>query len=202
MKSKFNKRAFISLVTFFLSIVVLITGVMLLVMPDATLAYWNKWTFMGLEKNDWEHFHAVVSIYLTVIVVWHIMQNWKAMVSYMKSKANENFKHKRELIIASLVSVVVIGGSVINSPISMVTEIFAPVQTVWYDENDEPPFEDAQGLSLVQLAKLQDNNIHDIIAKLQQHGIKYASLKSSLEDIADNSEYSSKELYEIIYKKD
>ncbi len=171
-------------------------------MPDATLAYWNKWSFLGLEKNDWEDFHAVISIYLTLIVIWHIMQNWKAMVSYMKSKANENFKHKRELMMASIISVVVIGGSVVNSPISMVTEVFEPVQTVWYDKKDEPPFEDAQGLSLIQLAKLQDNSVKNIVAQLTKYDIQYESPKSSLEDIADNSQYSAKELYEIIHKKD
>lgn len=197
MKTKFNKRAFISLVTFFLSIFVLVTGIMLLIMPDASLAYWNRWSFLTLEKNQWESFHAVVSIYLTIIVIFHIIQNWKPMVSYMKSKASENFKFKKELMSAAIISTVVTIGSFTNSPISMVTELFEPVSNAWYSQKAEPPFEDAQALPLHMLAKVQDISIVAISRTFDKNGIKY-DINENLEEIAENNNYSSSDLYKMI----
>lgn len=199
--NKFNKRAFISLVTFFLSIMVLITGIVLLVMPDATLAYWNKWSFITLEKNQWEHFHAVVSIYVTIIIVLHIIQNWKSMKSYMKSKAGEKFKNKKELIFASIVSFVLIVGSVLPSPVSAITAIFEPAQEIWYSKKDEPPFEDAQGLPMNALIKLEMFTKMEVINTFKIYDIKYESLNDTLEDIADENDISSKRLYVLIKTK-
>lgn len=197
-KQKFNKRAFISLVTFFLSLVAFITGVVLLIMPDATMAYWNAWSLLGLDKNDWEHFHAVVSIYVSVIIVFHIIQNWKPMLSYMKSKAGENFKNKRELLFASIVSVVLIAGSSVDTPISSITKVFEPAQEAWYSKTDEPPFEDAQALSMNALIKLgvfEERRVRDVLKGFE---IKHSSLNQSLEDIAEENEISSKRLYVLI----
>ncbi len=194
MKKRFNKRAFISLITFFLSLAVFITGIILLVMPDATLAYWNKWTFLNLEKNDWESFHGVVSIYFSAIIIFHIIENWKPMLSYMKSKTNEKFKNKRELFFASIVSLTIIIGSFTNSPISMVTKAFEPISESWYSKKDEPPFEDAQGLPLKLLIKVQNLDEEKVIKIFNKLEIKY-TFDESLEDIADNNDIGSKELY-------
>lgn len=199
--NKFNKRAFISLVTFFLSIMVLITGIVLLVMPDATMAYWNKWSLMGLEKNQWEHFHAVISIYVTVIIVFHIIQNWKSMLSYMKSKAGQEFKNKKELVLAATLSLVLIVGSSIPTPISSITAVFEPAQEAWYSKKDEPPFEDAQGLPLNLLVKLDIFKEAEIKNVFKSYEIKYESLDESLEDIADRNDISSKRLYVLIKTK-
>lgn len=198
MNKKFNKRAFISLITFFLSIMALITGIVLLVMPDATMAYWNSWSLLGLQKNQWEHFHAVISIYLTVIVIFHIVQNWKAMLSYMKSKAGEKFKNKKELLFASIVSIVLIAGSSVETPISSITVVFEPAQESWYDTKDEPPFEDAQGLPLEMLANIQSFDKSKIETIFRINKIKFDSLKETLEDIAEQNDTSSKRLYMMI----
>lgn len=194
---KFNKRAFISLITLFLSIAVLLTGIILLIMPDATLAYWNKWTFLNLEKNEWESFHAVVSIYFTTIIIFHIIENWKPMMSYMKSKTNENFKHKRELIFSSIISVLIVIGSFTNSPVSMITDIFEPISESWYTKKHQPPFEDAQGLPLKLLIKVQELDEKNVNQVLKDLKINYSSGKS-LEDIAEVNNISSRELYNLI----
>ena len=196
-QKKFNKRAFISLITMFLGIGVLVTGIMLLIMPDPTLAYWNKWSFLGLEKLDWESFHAVVSIYFTIIIVFHIIENLKPMLSYIKSKAGENFKHKKELLSATVVSVLITIGSFTSSPVSSVIELFEPISESWYSKEYEPPFEDAQGLALKLLIKVQDldeRKVKEVFTKLD---LDY-SFESTLEEIAEMSNYSSRELYNLI----
>ena len=176
----------------------LITGIVLLVMPDATMSYWNSWSLLGLQKNQWEHFHAVISIYLTVIVIFHIVQNWKAMLSYMKSKAGEKFKNKKELLFASIVSVVLIAGSSVETPISSITAVFEPAQESWYDTKDEPPFEDAQGLPLEMFANIEGLDINKIKVIFKTNGITFESKEQTLEDIADINKTSSKRLYMMI----
>lgn len=194
---RFNKRAFISLVTFFLGVAVLITGLMLLIMPDPTLAYWNKWTFLNLDKIEWEQFHAVASIYFSLIVVLHIIENWKPMLSYMKKRTNKNFTYKRELIASIFVSAVITAGSFTSSPVAAVVEVFEPISESWYAEEYEPPFEDAQGLPLKLLARVQDLNDRKIDDVFRGLGIDY-SLDQTLEEIAENSAMSSRDLYELI----
>ena len=127
MKKKFNNRAFISLVSLFLGFSVLLTGLMLYIMP-----YEDDVSFLSLKTVEWGFFHMVVSVYFTIIIIFHIIENWKLMISYMKSKAKENFKHKRELISAIIVSIILTIGSFTDSPIAKIINVFEPISEFFW----------------------------------------------------------------------
>ena len=123
------------------------------------------------------------------------------MLSYMKSKSGQPFKNKKELILAAILSIVLILGSSVKTPISSVLEVFEPAQEAWYTKNDEPPFEDAQGLPLKLLVKLDMIDKEDLQKGFKINNVVFESLDESLEDIADRNKISSKKLYEMIKKK-
>ena len=76
----------------------------------------------------------------------------------------------------------------------MVTKAFEPISESWYSKKDEPPFEDAQGLPLKLLIKVQNLDEEKVIKIFNKLEIKY-TFDESLEDIADNNDIGSKELY-------
>ena len=133
METKFNKRAFVSLITFFLSISVLVTGVLLYVLPHS-----DDLKVLGLDPHGWAVYHMVVSLYFVVIVIFHIIENWKTMLSYMKAKADKNFRYKKELLGAFIVSIFITIGSFTSSPVSKVLDIFEPISVyLWPDYVDK-----------------------------------------------------------------
>lgn len=128
MFGTFNKRAFISLMTLFLSIFVLITGFLLYILPHS-----DEVSVLGLNPHGWGFFHMVISFYFVVIVIFHIIQNLKTMLSYMRNKNQEPFKYKKELISALVISLILTIGSVTKSPISEVIDIFEPISEYFWD---------------------------------------------------------------------
>ena len=193
-KNRFKMKAFISLVTIFLGAGVLVSGIVLLIMPDPTLAYWNRWTFLNMEKIPWETFHGAVSIYFTIVIGYHIYENWKPLVSYFKAKVHHGVKQRRELIWATVLSTIIIVGSFTESPIAEIVEVFEPVSESWYSTEHEPPFEDAQGLPLELLIKVQDLDGEKVGSTLKALNITY-SLGESLEEISEKSDKTPSEIY-------
>ena len=125
----FNARAFISLMTLFLSVFVLITGFLLYILPHS-----DEISVLGLNPHGWGFFHMVISFYFVVIVVFHIFQNLKTLLSYLRNKNKERFKYKKELLSALCISMILTIGSITKSPISQVIEVFEPISEYFWDK--------------------------------------------------------------------
>lgn len=198
---KFKFRAFISLCTTFLFLAATITGLFMFVMPDPSVAYWNNWQFLGLDKIDWEGLHGIVSTYWSIFLLVHLILNWKLFTSYLKRKKNKITKKSRigkELLIAIVVSGLLIVGSAIDSPLQKVAVPFEALQGVWYSENHNPPIEDLQAIPLKFVIKIYDLNINEVESKLKGLNIDMIDMDLSLEEYCEIYNISPREMFNVM----
>jgi len=56
-KRRLSGRAFVTLLTTFCFVVLVLTGFVLFVEPHGRVAYWTDWRLLGLGKQHWDGIH-------------------------------------------------------------------------------------------------------------------------------------------------
>ena len=96
-------RAFTSLVSLVSFILLCLTGIILFVEPHGRVAYWTKWSFWGLEKDQWGNIHIYSGLLFLIAGGFHIYYNWKLLIKYLSGKVETSLRHKRELALSGLI---------------------------------------------------------------------------------------------------
>ena len=112
MPQDFQKRGFVSLLTFAGFVIMSLTGLVLYIMPQGRVAYWVVWKFLGLTKTQWDSMHTISSILFLAAGIFHLVYNWNAFVSYIISKIQGGLRMKREMVLTGALTVLVIVSAV------------------------------------------------------------------------------------------
>ena len=90
-------RAFTSLCSLVSFILLLLTAIILYIEPHGRVAYWTKWNFLGLEKDQWGNIHLFSGLLFLVAGGFHLYYNWKPLIGYLSGKIETGLRYKREL---------------------------------------------------------------------------------------------------------
>jgi hypothetical protein len=96
-------RAFTSLCSLLSFILLCNTGIILYIEPHGRVAYWIKWHFLNLEKDQWGNIHVYSGLLFLIAGGFHIYYNWKPLVEYLSGKIKSVLRYKRELLISSVI---------------------------------------------------------------------------------------------------
>ena len=187
MKEKrFHNRGFITFLTGLSFLIMTITGVVLYFVPHGRIAYWVDWKFIALTKTDWDNMHIVSSIVFAAAGIYHIYYNWKALVNYIVNKVSDSMRLKKELYLASAISLFVIIGSIyLIPPVNYIIEFSGYLKDSWVSSKEyEPPFGHAEEFSLKVFTKKMNINLDGALTELTKQGITVHDTKESLKDIA------------------
>jgi len=163
-----------------------ISGLILYLVPEGRIAYWTHWVFLGLSKTDWGNIHILSSILFLVAGIAHILFNWKALLNYFRSKLTQAINLWRELLIASVVTLLVILSSLLYlPPLAFLLDLNDAIKDAWIlQDKYEPPFGHAELLSLQAFTKKMDINLSEAEKRLREEGIHFESTQDTLEEIA------------------
>jgi hypothetical protein len=183
-------------------LIMTITGIVLYFAPQGRVAYWVFWEFIGLSKTDWGNIHIISSIVFAVAGGFHIYFNWKPLINYLSGKIAGSLKYGKELAAASVLSVIIIAGSIyLFPPFNYVIEFSEYLKNAWvYSKEYEPPFGHAEQTSLRTFTKRMDIDLKKAEAELKAEGIKFHSAKDRLEDIAAANHITPMDIYVVIKK--
>jgi hypothetical protein len=200
--ARIHKRGLTSFFTLFGFLIMSVTGLVLYVVPEGRVAYWTVWEFAGLTKTDWGNIHILSSILFIVAGGFHTYFNWKPLMNYFKDRARKGVKLRRELAIASVLSVWVIVSSIwAFPPLSYLLDFNEWVKETWVVQDEyEPPFGHAEMLSLKVFTKKMDIDLGKAVEELKANGVMFDSAEETLEDIAGNNDVSPMNLYLLIKK--
>lgn len=201
-KSNWNGRAFTSLSSLVSFILLCLTGIILFVEPHGRVAYWTKWSFWGLEKDQWGHIHIFSGLLFLVAGGFHIYYNWNLLIKYLSGKIETTLRHKRELALSSLILVWIVASGIWSlPPLAYVSDLGEKIKSAWVSSPDlEPPFGHAELVSLKTFCKKQRIPLDKAVAELRKAGFKVASSKETLADIAASKETSGMGVYAVIKK--
>ena len=71
-QTKWSGRAFTSLLSLVSFIILSLTGIILYVEPHGRVAYWTKWRFLGLEKDQFGSIHVLASLLFLIAGGFHL----------------------------------------------------------------------------------------------------------------------------------
>ncbi len=75
-------RAFASLCSLAGFMLLCVTGLILFLEPHGRVAYWTRWCFLGLEKDQWGNIHIISGFLFLIAGAFHLYYNWKAILGY------------------------------------------------------------------------------------------------------------------------
>jgi DNA-binding phage protein len=201
-KNQFSWRIFISLGLFVAFFVLLVSGVILYISPPGRVANWTDWRLFGLGKSEWQQQHIIFGFAFAILSLLHLfIINWKAFVSYLKTKASEGFKHREELVDVILIALFFAFGTYFHTqPFEAIISFGHGISNSWERQGRRAPVAHAELMTLVELSQQpsQGDDPDALIAKLKQAGLIVVSKQQTLADIAAKNRMTAEKIYELI----
>jgi hypothetical protein len=194
----FHWRAFASLVITVAFLVIALTGIGLYVSPPGRIANWSGWTLMGLTKANWQSVHMVFGFVFIAMAAWHLFFNWRALMTYLRSRMHAGFSRPRELAAAMAGSLALVVLTLANvTPVSLVAEYREELAESWATNDSEPPVPHIELKTVAEAAKIAEAPAEQALARLRAAGYD-ATPERSLADLAAQKQATPKQVYALI----
>ena len=202
MKKSFSWRVFISFGLFIALVMMLVSGVILYLSPPGRVANWTDWRMIGLTKTGWQNQHIIFGFAFLILSVFHLFFiNWKAFLSYLKSKTSEGLKNPRELLTIVILSSLFGTGTYFDiEPFSAIIKFGDTISNSWEQKERQAPIPHAELMTLQQLAEQPGlgGDLEALIKKLEKAGLKGVSRNKTLAEIATLNGKTAEQVYEVI----
>lgn len=201
MKKKFSWRAFISFGLVYAFLIIFVSGIVLYMSPPGRYAHWVNWEILGLKKEGWQAIHTIFSFTFVILSIFHLFTiNWKAFLSYLKSKTQNGFNKKKEFFISTMFMVIFLFGVLFAiPPFQSVMDFGSYLTDSWEKAEEAPPIPHAELLTLSELAEqLNYPSVKTITRKLDNHNIQFSDTLQTLKEIAEINNTTPMAIYEEI----
>jgi hypothetical protein len=201
-RKKFFARSFVAFVVMWAFIAATVTGVVLYIVPQGRVAYWVDWQLISLTKEDWSNIHIIFGLIFIVVGGFHLYYNWRPIKHYFADRVAGHTQLRREIIVASLVSVLALAGAIYQlPPVKWLFDLNGKVKDAWVIRPEfEPPFGHAEELSLAGFAKRQRIDLEAAVAELRAKGVRLDSTRETLKKIARANGTNPMNIYMLISK--
>jgi len=180
-------------------IVMLLSSGVLYFIPDRGVTAWSDWSFLGLDKQQWDNLHITLGLLFLVFLVWHIYYNFKPIKNYLKIKKEWVFFTKEFNFSLGLVSLFMVGTIWMILPFSAMVNIGNGIKAMNI-KDDTPPFAYAEKATLRDFCLILDINLTKAIQIIHGDNKHMISADETLKKIAKQNGISAKNIYESIKK--
>jgi len=196
---KINWQIFISFNLLFTFIFMLLSGVILYVKPEGSVARWIGWRMLFLSKSSWESLHTVFSFLFTGFALFHILRiHLYNFFIYLNRKHHFAW---REFFIAALLSVaVLVGASFQIQPFHGVYQIGNRVSGMWNTRAQRPNPDISSSSTLQEIATFSQVSVRDLIRVLDSAGFSNPEPTASIAQIAKQQGVTSEDVYQRMSK--
>jgi hypothetical protein len=200
-KKGFNLRSFTSFSLVFSTLVMSWSGFILYVAPPGRIANWGTWKLMLFTKTEWQALHTIFSYLFFILVIIHLFfVNWKAFLTYIKSKMKTGLNRKWELLAAIIVFAIIFIGTLKSwTPFALVMSFGEKVKESWEGEFKAPPVLHMEIYSLEKLALELDSIAPEkLIKALRDKNVIVKGPEETLKEIATENKMTPSAIYEIM----
>ena len=183
-------QRFVSLSALLSFIVLTISSGVLYFIPDRKVTAWTDWSFLGVDKQQWDNLHINLGILFLVLMFWHIYFNWKPIKNYLKEKKKFKLFTKEFNRALILVTLFTVGTITMSIPFNILVNVGNGIKANNALEDGNPPFGYAEYSTLEDFCTLTSLDINKTVKKLQNKNIKITSTKETLKSIAKTNEIS------------
>jgi len=200
-KRGFNLRSFTSFSLVISTLIMSCSGFILYIAPPGRIANWGTWKLMLFTKTEWQALHTIFSYLFFILVIIHLFfVNWKAFLTYFKSKIKAGLNRKWELGTALVVSGLFFVGTLRSwTPFAPVMTFGEKVKESWEGEFQSPPVLHMEIYTLEQLSFLLDSIPPAQLLKiLNDNNIEVTGVDQTLKDIANDNHITPSAIYDIL----
>ena len=201
-EKKWHSRGFVAFLMALSFIGLVFSGIILYIVPPGRIAHWTNWKLLGLTKTQWESLHTNLGYAFLIFAIFHIYYNWKSLYNYVYRKAKHAFYLKKELAVATVLTVVIIVGSAVNvPPFKTVMDIGDYFKNSWEKKLQSPPIPHMELYSLKKVAEDLKGDPEIALKYLNNRGIKVQSVDEKLKDIAAKNSTSPEHIYDLLKER-
>ena len=179
-------------------VIIFASSAVLYFIPDRGVTGWTAWSFLGLDKQQWDNLHINLGILFLVLIVWHIYFNWKPIKAYLKVK-KEWKVFTREFNIALIVIALFTAGTItMTFPLSFLVNIGNGIKARNSLDDGNPPFAYAEYATLEDFALITHTDPTQALQKLKSKGIHINTPQETLKEIASHNHTSPRKLFALM----
>lgn len=176
-----------------------VTGIVLFIAPPGRVANWTNWNILGLRKSEWGGVHIWFGLLFLVVTVWHLILNWKPMLTYFKDRTRRTFTFRKEWIAAAGVTVLIFAGTKAGvTPFSSLLAWNETIKESWEQPATRAPIPHAELLTLRELAAKAGVDLRVALVRLEARGVKGATADTVVAKIADGAKLSAAQVYDLL----
>jgi hypothetical protein len=153
--NRFKARVFVSFGVFLSFLAAAISGIILYLRPEGSLAAWTGWNAFGIDKKGWEGLHIVSIAMFVLFAAAHLGYNWKVLIGYIRRKVADGKLLWKELTAALLIILLILAGAVTRrGPVWRLVDLRSQVKEGIHLVKVGPPVPNAQDLPIAELCAL------------------------------------------------
>jgi len=181
-------------------IVISYTGIILFICPYGRVAYWSDWKILGMTKGQYGDLHITSMITFLIFAFLHIYYNWRPLMHYLKDKSKKFSFTKKEVLIALLIHVFLIGGTLYKvQPFTGFMQMGSSIRKSWGKGGDNPPYGHAQRTKMNVLCIKMNINVMKAVQNFKDEKIIF-ELEDTVRVIADKNSTSPAAIYKVMTK--
>lgn len=138
-------RRLVSLTAFVSFVFLSLTGIMLFFSPQGRIAYWSGWRMFGLSREEYVYLHTAFMVLFLVAGIWHIVHNWKPILSYLKDRSKKIKVFTPEFSTALALCVLFLVGTLAGIfPFQQLLRASDEIKDYWEARSGSPPWGHAE----------------------------------------------------------
>jgi len=200
-KQKFQLRSFTSFSLVISTIIMSWSGFILYIAPPGRIANWGSWKLMLFTKAEWQALHTIFSYLFFILVIIHLFfVNWKAFLTYFKSKVMAGLNRKWELVASISISGIIFAGTLRSwTPFGPVMIFGDKVKESWETKFETPPVIHMEDYTLLKLSSdFGDVSPEQLLKTLNENNIEVSDTSISLETIARENHTTPVSIYNML----
>lgn len=192
---KINWQIFISFNLLITFLVMVLSGVVLYLKPEGSVARWLDWQVLGIGKSGWEAVHTVFSFLFLAFALFHILKiNLRIMRAYFVN--HKPAGSQRELMLSVLISAVFMAGTLMYlPPFSLVYQAGNDLSARWKENLQLEDESVGPRQTLEEVATTLDMDARDLGRWLEQKGLAARWAPATLMEVAQKQDTSPYALY-------
>jgi hypothetical protein len=199
VNKKINWRSFTSIYMGFSFILMAVTGIVLYIAPPGRIAFWSNWLFIGLTKTEWQSIHTIFSFLFVISGIFHIIFNWKPLLGYLRKKARESLKIRKEFVLSGFTVFIIFTGVYLDAPpFNYVMDFGENMTNSWTTPETEPPVPHAELLTVSDIARTINKTTNELIMLFTINGYAVIDTNEIINNLAKRYGISPGTLYNSI----
>lgn len=176
-----------------------LSGGVLFISPPGRVANWTNWNILNLTKHDWSEVHIAFGTVFLIGAIFHVVFNWRPLVSYFKDRLTRRMSFRREWLMALVICAGVYAATRSGiPPFSTLLAFSERLKGSWEEPAQRAPIPHAELLVLSELAEKAGIEVEVAMNRLREKGLTGIDSGKVVEELAQQNGRSAREVYEIM----